>query len=415
MALIDLVVIADDFTGSLDTGVQFSKVGAKVLATTTGQLPGIDTSGVHVLVINTESRHLSARNAGEAVRNAVTAAKRLKVRHFYKKTDSTLRGNIGAELDAFLAATERRAVVFVPAFPQVGRTTVGGHQLVDGIPLQETEFAWDPMDPVHTSHVPSLIASQTKVPVLLKWKKWKLTGRPSIIVFDAKTDEDLARIGSYVRRDITSLAFAGCAGFATVMASLIHSSYWQPIKPILSRDGGTLIICGSINPVSMAQVRHAEKAGLPTISVLSTPAFAVSNQIAENQRVYERVLDAIKARKVAILYTSLAENCAPTPAGSLSFVAQLGEIVQRTIDEARVDALVVFGGDTLKAVLDSILVSGVEPVDEITPGVAVSLPVYHDRKHPKSNMVIVSKAGGFGVDNFVFDVLAYIERMRVGQ
>lgn len=50
----------------------------------------------------------------------------------YKKVDSTIRGQISAEITAALKVFGQTMVVLAPAFPSTGRTTVGGYQLLHG-------------------------------------------------------------------------------------------------------------------------------------------------------------------------------------------------------------------------------------------------------------------------------------------
>src|SRR6185436_9848445 len=99
-----LLIIADDLTGASDVGVQFSRQGIPTLVYT--ELgPSLDAfSDYQVIVVNTESRHLDPKEAASRV--SATVAKGIKVgaSHFYKKTDSTLRGNIGSELESFMNA-----------------------------------------------------------------------------------------------------------------------------------------------------------------------------------------------------------------------------------------------------------------------------------------------------------------------
>ena len=101
-----LLVIADDFTGGLDTGVQFARQGI-----TTRVMVNPDEAGdwwesdSQVLVAVTESRHLPPEAAYAVVFRIVAEAKRAGISYIYKKTDSALRGNIGAELSAALAAS----------------------------------------------------------------------------------------------------------------------------------------------------------------------------------------------------------------------------------------------------------------------------------------------------------------------
>ena len=61
-----LLIIADDFTGALDTGVQFAKSGAstKVIVGTEVDFSCVEET---VLVADTETRHLSKEEAYDIV------------------------------------------------------------------------------------------------------------------------------------------------------------------------------------------------------------------------------------------------------------------------------------------------------------------------------------------------------------
>ena len=83
----------------------------------------------------------------------------------YKKTDSALRGNIGAELAALLKASGARNLPFLPAFPQIGRTTKKGVHYIDGVPVNESPFGIDPFEPVRCAEVTKLIHLQTEIQI----------------------------------------------------------------------------------------------------------------------------------------------------------------------------------------------------------------------------------------------------------
>ena len=113
-----LLVIADDLTGASDTGVQFAKKGIPVLVVTGIACELTALSADHqVVVVNTESRHLEAEEAGQRVTRVAELGIAAGVSHFYKKTDSTLRGNIGSELEALMVASGHSILAFIPAFP----------------------------------------------------------------------------------------------------------------------------------------------------------------------------------------------------------------------------------------------------------------------------------------------------------
>jgi D-threonate/D-erythronate kinase len=63
---------------------------------------------------------------------------------WYRKVDSTLRGNIGSEVLSTVSAIPGKRVIFcAPAFPDTGRTTALGKVFVDGVPLEESVFTVD--------------------------------------------------------------------------------------------------------------------------------------------------------------------------------------------------------------------------------------------------------------------------------
>ena len=129
-----LLIIADDFTGALDTGVQFAAYGAATRVMVKDQVD-FASCDAQVLVVDTETRHLPPEKAYQIVEELTRAACRAGIRYIYKKTDSALRGNIGAELAAVLQASNNRQLPFLPAFPQNGRTTRDGIHYVDGVPV----------------------------------------------------------------------------------------------------------------------------------------------------------------------------------------------------------------------------------------------------------------------------------------
>ena len=91
-----LGIIADDLTGANDTGVQCACHGYR----TTVYLDDISHYNyADVLVLNTDSRQDPAQQAGRKAFEAANELLNAGVGRIYKKIDSVMRGNIGAELD----------------------------------------------------------------------------------------------------------------------------------------------------------------------------------------------------------------------------------------------------------------------------------------------------------------------------
>src|SRR5689334_10110997 len=101
-------VIADDLTGALDTAAPFAAHGWRTCVVPWSGASGRSTrwprvvGANDVVVVDTASRHVAPREAARRVSAAAAAG---RGRHLYKKIDSTLRGNVAAELGAFRAAT----------------------------------------------------------------------------------------------------------------------------------------------------------------------------------------------------------------------------------------------------------------------------------------------------------------------
>lgn len=142
-----IAVIADDLTGALDTGVQFSNWGFTVQVTDDPL-----SSVADVVVVNTDSRGMAQGRAYELVFSVAQKVSGFDI--VYKKTDSTLRGNVGAEIQAVLDATGEETAFLTPCYPPTARCVRAGHLLVDGVPIDRTEYSEDGST---RSYIPDII------------------------------------------------------------------------------------------------------------------------------------------------------------------------------------------------------------------------------------------------------------------
>lgn len=407
--MIELLVIADDLTGANDTGAQFAGQGVTTLVVVDPDdafkaIP----EACEVLVVSTESRHLNAMDAAARVEKLTAQGRELGVQRFYKKTDSTLRGNIGAELEALLRASGRPLLAYAPAFPKLGRFTREGCQFIGERLVHETEFAADPLDPVAGSYIPDLIRKQSQLPirVIPKDQRDQNFGNcesPCIAVFDAQSDEELERIGAVLRDQDNLGALAGSAGFASCLPRLLGLKRNLQPKERLIR-GPMLVISGSLNEVSLRQAEAGEASGFVVVDA-STDALINANAGGESD--VKRILETLSRHREAgqdiILRTASGRENLESPrrpADRPGFqnpslhrrVADgVAAIIRQALDQNRYDALVVFGGDTLAAVMRAMGWSALSPKREILPGVVLA-----ETLGGAIDLTLVSKAGGFG-------------------
>ena len=167
--MIKLIVLADDLTGALDTGVQFTKKNISTLVTSNLNFDE-KYNEYSIVVVNTESRHLSSSDAKKVVKNVLQNFSDKDIPFFYKKIDSTLRGNIGSEIEGFMEALEIQNLSLIPSFPLGNRIVKDGVLYVDKIPLSETQFSRDILNPVKDSYIPNILKKQTSIEYSLKNK-----------------------------------------------------------------------------------------------------------------------------------------------------------------------------------------------------------------------------------------------------
>jgi uncharacterized protein YgbK (DUF1537 family) len=229
-----VLAIADDLTGALEVGAKFA--GALV----TTELVVSRRPETPVLVVDTETRHVAPDEAADVVLETVLSAREFAPDFVYKKTDSTLRGNIAAELRALMSVYPERPLVYAPAYPDMGRTVREGHLFVHGVPVHRTAFVADPLNPVRGSNIVELL------------------GGVAATVLDGELNADIeAAACDIVQRNPPPLA-AGPASLAGALARCLELNSENPRLPRLHR---CLVVNGSLHPASAAQIEYARANG----------------------------------------------------------------------------------------------------------------------------------------------------------
>jgi len=410
--MIKLLVIADDLTGALDTGVQFAKKGISTYVSLDCNFEDLDQMGQpQVLVINTDSRHVDPEIAYSRVCKVTQRACSYGIPYIYKKIDSTLRGNIGAELKAVLDGASSDALVLVPALPKLNRITVNGIQYVDGSPLAESRFAYDPLDPVTMSAVANIIAQQCDYKVVgysIQEDLDELSNEfdeKTICLFDASTDEELQQIFLALQSSCRTHLIAGCAGFAEYLSQLNNLSCDREARKI--RTTRMLVVSGSVNNSSLQQVDFAGKVGYPVMLLDPTQKFDGSYTESEDFLKFAgQVSSLLDEKQVVIISTLGSENqFVEKGAGEhLDVANNIGKIVKGLLSKISIDLLVVFGGDTLLGIVDALECIGITPEAEIFDGVAMGEVALSDQKA----FYLISKAGGFGDETLISDIIDFI-------
>ncbi|MGB7920385.1 MAG: four-carbon acid sugar kinase family protein [Desulfobacterales bacterium] len=389
-------VIADDLTGAADTGIQFGRCGNQALLVSHKELAGIDPGSIKgVLAVTTESRNLSPAAAGERVRQTGLAIGRLGPQIAYKKIDSCMRGNVGAEVAALADVFGCRGALIAPAFPAQGRITLHDVHYVHNIPVADSEMACDPVSPVRASRLSELIALQYRQPVG-RIDAADLDGDPRrlktlvgnllkqgrrLIVCDAAHQRHLEVIVRLAGDQFPHLLLAGSAGLAQALVRCRFEETEARPASMAAVGEHLLFVCGSGSDVLRLQVEAlTREAGIPRhILVPGRPA-ALSDRS-----------DAIaKDLATGAVILQLA------PAGSLvydnSAARLLAAETAAIVSCRRPDGLFLSGGDTAAAVLGAIKASGVRLQVEMLPGVIRGTVI----GGAGDGLPVITKAGAFG-------------------
>ena len=399
-------MIADDFTGALDTGVKFSTAGARTKVVTDTEMEFHVDGPEDALVLCAPTRHLPPEEAHRIIFRIARRAAQAGIGCIYKKTDSALRGNIGAELSAAVLGSGEKAIYFIPALPAMNRITVNGTHYIDGLPVAQSVFGRDPFEPVTESYVPALLHQQCDLPVeVVSDPAGELPeqAQPCIYVFDCASRADMeANLQALARRGCLRL-LAGCAGLAESLPAylgLTRTAVYQ--KRSVNR---LVVVCGSVNPISCSQMDYGERRGYRRIHISTDNLLQDGDLSGEAGGDLMDYLWNAYLQSEYLLIDSLQGAGDPVmeESGSLTLEdirqkisRSLGQIVKGLLDRGADSRILIIGGDTLLAFLEAIRCKELTPVSEPYPGVVLSWVNYQGKEHE-----ILSKSGGFGQENLL--------------
>ncbi len=418
------VIIADDLTGANDTGVQFAKQNFTTISLLdlTYQHLNQDTE---VLVYNAETRSLAPEAAYESMRKAAKQLPLAQASCVYKKIDSTMRGNIGAEIDAIMDVHSFDLAVVIPAYPKGARMTIGGYHLVQQTLLEDSEFSKDPKCPVTESFLPSLLSAQTRRklghvgiqqirdPFKLRQEiEEMLNAGVQLIIFDAAVQQDMERVVKALSDDLRCL-WVGSAGLAQSLADQWvdrTSRVKQPDPWCIPDEQPLFVISGSVSSVSKQQVEQLARKKEEFSIVKADPIGLLDNSTQEWNCLVEQILNLVDQGKNPILTTDssietrkavedwrLSKGIGTLDIGN-KIADQLGELGSYVISQRKFSGIIATGGDIAYRLCCHTEVKALQVLDEVEAGI----PLSRILGGPADGLPIVTKAGGFGhPDSFI--------------
>ena len=423
-------IIADDLTGANDTALQFHLKGANTQILLSDEIEPLNIKNTQTWAISTESRNVEPEIAYEKVLKAAKMLEeKLNPDYFYKKIDSTVRGNIAVEVLGILAALNYDASIVLPAFPAETRTTVGGYHLLRGIPIERTEMARDPHSPIFESHLPTLLKSQILPeyqnligqielktvmkgagPILQRINELINEGK-KLIITDAVSTVDIEQVALAIKKCDYKILPAGTAAFAQALSEFwfadLDCEHIIKTFPRLPK----FIVSGSATQITANQIEKLENSDeFEDVLSISLDLKAVLDGVKDE--LVDRIVSNLRFDNTVIVHTShlikdfdgFSEdslNAELTKANLATVITDfLAELTKRVL--AKKEAiLITLGGETSYKCCNAIGAYQLKLIDEVAPAIALTLD--HNAQW------IVTKSGNLGTANTLIDILRYFE------
>ena len=338
--ILPLRLLADDLTGALDSAAPFASPAAPVMVPWKAPRPEASPA----VAVTSESRNLPGDLVVEQVCHGMDQlGPAPQGTLWFKKVDSVLRGHAVAETAAMMRYGGFSLCVFAPAFPRMGRVTRGGRQYV----VEDAQArAVGPED---------LRAAFLTEGIAVAERPSTAQEAPTVIVADAETDADLARIvADHV--GTRSLLWAGSGGLASALAGPEHAADPPPVGAI---------IVGTTHPATRAQVE------------------CLGNCAEDAPRTGS--IHADPCRPTLIDPVPMARHAVETRNMLIDALLRIEPVTSAT-------GLVVVGGDTLSTVLDAVAATGLACLGQVSAG----LPLSRIEGGRLDGTPIITKSGGFG-------------------
>lgn len=376
-----LALMADDFTGANDLGLQLMKYGLDIRSTFfVGENP------FDIEVVSSETRNLNEEEAIHICREIYEKFIGRGYDFFYKKIDSTLRGNIRAEVDILkaLLPKESRIAVVVP-FPKNKRTVKNGIHYVDGMELHKTFFAKDPVKPIKSSKLTDYFSEGKLVSLELirsgKLEEYLDSVSETLLFFDGETEEDLNVISRALHKKNWDRHIVGSAA---IMDHMMREWGYKK-SPIL-------ILSGSCNYNNVKQLEYfGDKVDL---------------NILDYDILNNKISGILKEGRDILLRSSNFDSDIEKTLEKYStknIREMIGEAAVELIKKYNIKKIISCGGDISIELMKRLHLDYFDIIYELEPGIAYG---------KCGEYSIITKPGGFGSEKIYKKSYSFLKKCR---
>ena len=407
-----VLMIADDLTGANANCSLMKKIGlraASFLGTNISQIP----KNIDVVAATTDSRAMTSKQSYKEVAKKVKLFKDEDIILYSKRIDSTLRGNLGAELQAYQdSLAEKRVAIAVPAYPNSGRIVINGTMYVNGNLLVNTDAGKDPKMPVISSKVIDNFKKSYKgrikevfIEDIEKGLEHLINLIKSyskdfdLIIFDTISNSHISLIAKAVSKSEIKYISVDPGPFSTELTSLLYKRLHIQTK--------ALAVIGSVTQITIDQLKELKK-NYKHYEVKVDPIKLMNMGTIQDEisRALKLIKGNIEKVDLAILTTTpenledrlnLIEISKETGISvddlSLIISRGLANIAKQILeDNETFSGIFSSGGDITVALAEELLSTGIEIKQEVVPLAAYGRVIGGLRPGLK----IVSKGGMVG-------------------
>lgn len=424
--MIKLAVIADDLTGANDTALQFAKRNIKS-SVEINFMKMEDVEDKEVIVVDTDSRDLDKELSYKKVKDICEKISKYDIKCIYKKVDSTLRGNLGAEIKAVDDVFNPDIVIIAPAYPANQRITIGGYHLLEGKPIELTEIANAPKTPVKKSYLPAILGEQVdeeiaivdfkllrqRTDIISKKIVEFLQEKKRWIVCDIIEEENFITLMDAVS-SYKNILWVGSAGLAEYLPYYYRWS-GEKVLSMDKRKGAILVCAGSVSHITQNQVQtllNQENIHLVKINMVRLLEDK-NSELIEKSRIINQL---IKEQENILLATAQSDDEVEQAVEigkkynlsrkeiSEKIATIMAELI-KSIEVNSLSGMILTGGDMAVHICRAIGVNSIKIISEIDNGV----PLGFIESNKLEKLFIVTKAGAFGKPDVFIKSIQAIE------
>lgn len=336
-----IIVIADDITGAAEIGGIGVSFGMNTELCI--QLPE-KAIECDLLVIATDTRSMTERHSIEILEKILRQIRNIqKSPEIFKKTDSALRGHIFEEIDTILKHSHYNKAILLPQNPSKGRTIENGIYKINGIPLNETAFAYDPEYPAVSSDVHHIIKANN-----------------NINLKDASTRDDVK--SALIEKDQNTLLAGAADLFTEYITSLGFNKEKTKHRTTVPNNDGVIIICGSTQSKSLDKEKFIVDNSIPIVNMTEESLFS-NNTSAWHQQLME----AYQNKGSVVMTVGRIIDQGKTFANALKI--KMAEACCKLFEKQIPSELIIEGGATAYTIIRALHLQTFEIEQEIAPGV----------------------------------------------